>query len=49
MEVEGRVGVKEAGTMGDGRDKGVDRWVAGGVFKVEVRGVSVSKPVKSRG
>ena len=46
-DVEGGVGVgvKKTGTRGEG----VDRWVIREVFRVEVRGVSLSKPEKCGG
>ena len=44
-DVKGGVGVRETGT----RDEGVDMWVVRGVFRAEVRGVSLSKPGKSGG
>ena len=40
--------IKETGTRG-GRDEGVDRWAVQGVFRIEVRGMSSSKPGKSGG
>ena len=44
-DTEVGVGVRETGKRG----KGVDRWVVRGVFRVEVRGISLLKPGKSEG
>ena len=55
MDVEGGkqegecVCVKAISPRGSGRDEGVDKWVVRKVFRAKARGVSRSKPGKSRG
>ena len=39
------VGVRKTGTRGEG----VDRWMVRGVYRAEVRGVSLSKPQGCQG